>query len=148
VQIPDSLPPSSAHPKAAKFDTAKATAARGRSALVVEDNELMASTMRMMLESLGYTVHYAPTARQALNILDGGGGVDLVISDIVMPGEMNGLAFARLMRERRPGLPVVLTTGYTMAGDDAVEQGFTLLAKPFPMEQLTAVLADIRGRRE
>jgi CheY-like chemotaxis protein len=160
VQNPDSPPtfsPASSARDAADRETGdretgdrEGVDAPGRNALVVEDNDLMAHTMRMMLESLGYTVRYAPTARQALNLLDAGTAVDLAISDIVMPGEMNGLAFAKIMRERRPDVPVVLTTGYSEAAYDAFEEGFTLLVKPFPMEQLKAVLVEIAsqaGRR-
>jgi signal transduction histidine kinase len=108
--------------------------------LVVEDNELMGFTMGMMLERLGYRVERAMTARQALNMLDSGQAADLVISDIVMPGEMSGIEFAKLMRDRQPTLPIVLTTGFTSAAADGIADGFTLLLKPYPIEQLATTL--------
>jgi CheY-like chemotaxis protein len=147
---PPTLSPASSERETGAGDTGddQETDAPGRQALVVEDNDLMAHTMRMMLESLGYTVRYAPTARQALTLLDAGAAIDVAISDIVMPGEMNGLTFARIMRDRRPDVPVVLTTGYSEAAHDAVEEGFPLLVKPFPMEQLKAVLVDIAGQAD
>jgi DNA-binding LytR/AlgR family response regulator len=59
-----------------------------------------------------------------------------VFSDIVMPGTMNGLDLARHLRLVRPGLPVVLTTGYSSALQSAAPEGFTLLTKPYDLETL------------
>src|SRR5438477_558 len=98
----------------------------------------------MLLERLGYHVKQAATARQAVDMLFSGrtidSPVDLVFSDIVMPGEMNGIDLANLVRERIPDLPVVLTTGFTTAAEDAFSLGFTLLQKPYPMEVLEQAL--------
>jgi DNA-binding NtrC family response regulator len=102
----------------------------------------MTFTIRMMLESLGYAVDHVQTARQALERLDRGKMADIIFSDIVLPGELSGLAFGNLMRERDPKLPVVLTTGFTSAAEDARAQGFTVLVKPYPLE----VLADALGK--
>jgi CheY-like chemotaxis protein len=102
----------------------------------------MTFTIRMMLESLGYRVEHAVTARQALTKLESGKQVDLVLSDIALPGEMNGITFARLLRERAPQLPVVLTTAFSAAAQDAAAEGFPLLLKPYPLE----VLADTLGK--
>jgi CheY-like chemotaxis protein len=115
-----------------------------RKVLVVEDNELMTFTIRMMLTSLGYAVQHVQTARQALDKLDRDSAVmDLIFSDIVLPGELSGLAFANLIRERDPELPVMLTTGYTSAAEDARSQGFTVLVKPYPLEALANALDKI-----
>jgi CheY-like chemotaxis protein len=116
--------------------------------LLVEDNEYLAATMVMMLEDLGYGVRHVRTARDALDIIDGqadGPFVDLVLSDIVMPGGMNGLDLARDLRARKPALPVILATGYAHAARDAVAEGFRLMTKPYPLDQLQAVLQETLG---
>jgi CheY-like chemotaxis protein len=110
--------------------------------LVVEDNELMTYTVRMMLESMGCTVQHAQTGRQALTMLDRM-SVDFVITDIVMPGEMNGIKLAKTLRKQRPDLPVVLTTGFYSAGEEAVKDGFRILHKPYPIEKLAALLDEV-----
>src|SRR5258708_3119213 len=102
----------------------------------------MTFTIRMMLESLGYAGENVQTARQALERHDSGKTTDLVFSDIVLPGELSGLAFGNLIRERDPKLPVMLTTGFTSAAEDARAQGFMVLLKPYPLE----VLADALGK--
>jgi CheY-like chemotaxis protein len=118
--------------------------ATGRSAtiLLVEDNSNLATTAQMLLERLGYHVRQAATARQAMDIIFTGEAVDLVFSDIVMPGEMNGIELAKMIRDRIPDLPVVLTTGFTSAAEDAFALGFPLLQKPYPMEILEQALHD------
>jgi len=123
-------------------DTAVA-AQPDRKVLVVEDNELMTFTVGMMLTSLGYTVEYTRTAQQALDRFANGKTADLILSDIVLPGELSGIALAKLMHERDPELPVVLTTGFPAAADDGRAAGFTVLLKPYPLERL----ADELGKK-
>jgi len=62
--------------------------------------------------------------------------VDLVFSDILMPGGMNGLELAREINQRFPGIPVLLATGYSASAQDAVHQGFVVLQKPYDLESL------------
>jgi CheY-like chemotaxis protein len=112
--------------------------------LLIEDNDIMSFTIRMMLESLGCTVDHTSTARQALDRIEGGKTADLVLSDIILPGEMSGIAFARLMRDRDPHLPVLLTTGFTAAAEEARDAGFSVLLKPYPLEALADALDKIR----
>jgi two-component system NtrC family sensor kinase len=123
-------------------DNAAADADHSPIILLVEDNTNLAATAQMLLERLGYTVKQAATARQAIDLISTGDAVDLVFSDIVMPGEMNGIELAKMIRERIPQLPVVLTTGFTSAAEDAFALGFTLLQKPYPMEVLERALHD------
>ncbi len=111
--------------------------------LLVEDNEYLTATMRMMIEGLGYRVRHAGDAQTALDLLDTGTPVDLVFSDIVMPGALNGLGLARKLRETKPDLPVVLTTGYAQAAQDAVAEGFRLLNKPFPADAFERLLREM-----
>jgi PAS domain S-box-containing protein len=80
--------------------------------LVVEDNEDVRELAETMLESAGYAVLSAPSGEQALDVLDEGAEVDLVFTDVMMPGGMNGLQLADQVRQRRPGTPILVTTGY------------------------------------
>ena len=73
--------------------------------------------------------------------------VDLVFSDILMPGGMNGLELAREIRERFPGIPVLLTTGYSASAQDAVRQGVVVLQKPYDLEALRRHLREALDSR-
>ncbi len=109
--------------------------------LLVEDDDSVAALVTEMLRELGYAVTRAASASIALRLLEVE-PVDLVFSDMVMPGRMNGMDLAREIGVRRPGLPVVLTTGYSQAASAAREQGFRLVMKPYRMDALAAILAD------
>jgi len=108
--------------------------------LLVEDNPDVAGVSTELLEHLGYIVRWAPDARSALQELEKN-GIDLVFSDIVMPGGMDGLALAQKIRQVRPELPVVLTTGYS---ENARMQRseFPILQKPYQLQDLSRILAD------
>src|SRR5205085_8995078 len=100
---------------ARKSDTIDATESGGSgTVLLVEDNPDVASVSISLLEQLGYTVRRVADAEAAVREIERD-GVDLVFSDIVMPGKMDGLALAHRLREIRPGLPVLLATGYSDA---------------------------------
>jgi DNA-binding LytR/AlgR family response regulator len=77
----------------------------------------------------------------AMDVLQRGESVDLVFSDMVMPGEMDGLELAREISRRKPELPVVLTTGYSASASAAAQEGLRLLVKPYRIEALAAELA-------
>ena len=82
--------------------------------LLVEDNPEVASVSTNLLEQLGYTVRRVANAEAALREIELD-GIDLVFSDIVMPGKMDGLGLARHLKAVRPGLPILLTSGYSDA---------------------------------
>jgi PAS domain S-box-containing protein len=108
--------------------------------LVVEDNAHVGEFSSELLSDLGYQTLFACNALEALQLLDANPGrFDLVFSDIVMPG-MDGLQLGQEIRERFPGLPVVLTSGYSdvLARDGA--DGFQLLHKPYSVESLSQAL--------
>jgi len=87
----------------------------------VEDSEDVLELARGHLGRLGYTVVVARSGEEALATYEAvGGRVDLLFTDIVMPGGINGLMLAERLRARRPGLPVLLTTGYN---DELVADG-------------------------
>jgi DNA-binding NtrC family response regulator len=89
---------------------------------------------------LGYGIKWVANAKEALAILAGDElGFDLVFSDVIMPG-MNGVELATVIRERYPGLPVVLTSGYSGVLADNANRGFELIQKPYSVEALSRTL--------
>lgn len=124
---------------------AENTAVAGGRVLVVEDNPAVAAATGGMLEHLGYEIVIMPDAQSAFDEADRR-KFDLVISDIVMAGAMDGVALLRALRERHPALPVVLATGYSDAAR-SVERDVVLLRKPFRLEELGRVAARAIGGR-
>jgi len=108
--------------------------------LLVEDDEEVSALTRELLKSIGFAVSAVASAEAALGALDDGQQVDLVLSDIMMPGGVNGLQLAREIRRRHPGLRVVLTTGYVESAADMKDDEFELLPKPFSIETLADAL--------
>ena len=110
----------------------------GDAVLVVEDNPEVAEVTMSMLEELGYQVQRVGDADSALDAL-ARSRFDLVVSDIVMPGALDGLNLARTIREQKPGLPVLLITGYSNVVDAGNE--FTILRKPCDIADLSRAAA-------
>jgi CheY-like chemotaxis protein len=111
----------------------------GGTALLVEDNPEVAKVTEQMIEQLGYRVQRAGGAKEALQLAEGM-QFDLVISDIVMAGPMDGIGLARALRQRRPHVPVVLVTGFSSSAIEA-ELEFAVLRKPFEVSELSRVMA-------
>ena len=102
--------------------------------LVVEDRADVAEMARLILEDLGYKVLYASNGRDALDILKDGRTIDLLFSDVIMPGEINGVELAREAVRAIPRLKILLTTGYAEASVERTEVGgseFDVLNKPY-----------------
>jgi signal transduction histidine kinase/CheY-like chemotaxis protein len=112
-----------------------------RHVLLVEDDRDVAALAIEMLESLGFEILHVETAAAALGALANGRACDFVFSDIMMPGGTSGVDLAREIKRRRPGLPVVLTTGYQHAASGAEAEGVPVLLKPYRIEDLAKVLA-------
>jgi PAS domain S-box-containing protein len=130
-------------PAAPAKETAGAGLARtaGKTVLVVEDNPDVGSFTVGLLENLGYATRSAANAAEALALIERGEAVDAVFSDVVMPGEMNGVTLASELRMRFPHLAVVLATGYSEVlaqwnGRAAAE----VLRKPYRLEEVAAAL--------
>ncbi|HEY0526488.1 MAG TPA: PAS domain S-box protein [Stellaceae bacterium] len=104
--------------------------------LLVEDNDEVAEVTAALLQQLGYRCERVEGPHPALDKLREGEKFDLVITDLVMPGGMNGIELARTLRGLYPGLPVLLTTGYSSAARDASSEGFPILKKPYHMAAL------------
>jgi PAS domain S-box-containing protein len=108
--------------------------------LVVDDNPEVANVSAGLLEQLGYSVKVVNSAAAALNELAGGETFDLVFSDIVMPGAMNGIELARAAKKLYPNVPFLLATGYSEAAHGA-EAEFTILHKPLSQAELGAAVS-------
>jgi CheY-like chemotaxis protein len=113
--------------------------------LLVEDDREVAALARELIVSLGYSVTHVASAEAALGALANSRQIDLVLSDIMMPGGVSGLELAREIRKRHPHLPIVLTTGYVESAAGMHEKEFRLLLKPFTLETLAdALLVDAK----
>ena len=128
-----------------KKDSAAKTNTRhslGQTVLVVDDSADVAEVTSSLFEHLGYETIYRDSAEAALKLLEAGTKIDLVFSDIVMPGTIDGVGLAREIRSRYPSLPVALTTGYSDAAKDA-PSNLRILRKPFDTEALRDFIHDI-----
>ena len=109
--------------------------------LLVEDNPDVATVSANLLEQLGYTVRRVENAEAALREIELD-GIDFVFSDIVMPGKMDGLSLARHLRAVRPGIPILLASGYSDAAIN-VRGDFPILRKPYEIHQLSQAIAKL-----
>jgi nitrogen-specific signal transduction histidine kinase/CheY-like chemotaxis protein len=126
--------------EAAVAGTEAAVSGRGHCVLVVEDNEDVGRFSTELLKDLGYAIKWVPNAKEALAALaEDELAFDLVFSDVIMPG-MNGVELAIVIRERYPGLPVVLTSGYSSVLAENAHRGFELIQKPYSVEALSRIL--------
>jgi len=128
-----------------------ASAPPGARILVVEDNPEVAAVAAGLLAQLGHRPHLVQNAVEALAAAAADDSYDLVFSDVVMAGEMDGVALARRLRELRPDLPILLATGYSDAAGKAASE-FRILRKPYRLEDLNAeidrILAEQLAVRE
>jgi two-component system, NtrC family, sensor kinase len=124
---------------------AAAAAPAAGTVLVVEDNAEVAEVGQAYLEQLGYRVRHVASAQAGLDLIEREDGIDVVFSDILMPGGMNGLQLADTVRRRFPNIAVLLTTGYSSSAQDAVRRGFEVLQKPYDLAALRRALAQARG---
>ena len=128
------------HANISAINAEAAPRGRGHRILVVEDNEDVGRFSTEMLQDLGYATRRAGNAKQALALIAAdNGGFDLVFSDVIMPG-MNGVEMAAIIRQKYPGLPVVLTSGYSSVLAQKTDHGFELIQKPYSVEALSRTL--------
>ncbi|SPB15494.1 multi-sensor Hybrid histidine Kinase [Caballeronia novacaledonica] len=117
--------------------------------LVVEDDEEVRATVVELLADLGYRVLRAKDAQSALAIVESGAPIDLLFTDVVMPGPLRSTELARKARERVPGIAVLFTSGYT---DNAIvhagrlDEGIDLLSKPYTHEALARRVRHVLGQ--
>jgi CheY-like chemotaxis protein len=147
------LPRASSGPQSAARPTDAATpkpshADDGRHVLLVEDDKEVSALTQEMLGSLGYSVTHVSSADAALGALANGRDIDLVVSDIMMPGGVSGLQLAREIKRRFPKLPIVLATGYVEAAATMQDREFDLLLKPYTLEALADALSQATTARQ
>jgi PAS domain S-box-containing protein len=114
--------------------------------LLVEDDPEVGELVEAMLHDLGHTVVRAGGVAEALDRLDQEAGIQMVLSDVIMPGGKSGVDLAEYLALTRPDLPVVLCSGYTGGDQGRAQAGhWPFLSKPFSLDGLARALADARG---
>jgi CheY-like chemotaxis protein len=137
-------------PAAAAVETELATvapySARGEAILVVEDDDDVREYTTGILRELGYVVLEAPNAAVALHIAGGNARIDLLFTDVGLPGGINGKHLADAVRKRRPDLRVLFTSGYArnaIVHDGRLDPGVLLITKPFTYAALASRIRDV-----
>lgn len=137
-------------PKASKRPGEDVSSAQGERVLVVEDNTGLRTVAAKQLGSLGFETYEAENGRVALDMVDNGLHVDLVLTDIVMPGGVSGLALATELAARKPATKVIYMTGYAsgeMLRESPNSDDIPLLNKPFDRPELARAIQGVMGRR-
>ena len=116
--------------------------AQAKTILVVEDDPKVAEATTALLDMIGYRTFHAENASEALARLGEGQAIDLVFSDVVMPGSMNGIDLAREIRARYPELPVLLSSGYSDQVQRTSHQ-FEILRKPLDVRALEKAISRV-----
>ncbi|WP_189341558.1 MULTISPECIES: response regulator [unclassified Mesorhizobium] len=117
----------------------------GRRVLVVDDEPLIRMLVIDTLEELGLAAVEAGNATEAMTMLDSDHSIDLLVTDLNLPGGMDGRHLVDLARRTRRDLKVLFITGYAAAADDVADDQTHLLAKPFMTETLAAHIGQLLG---
>jgi PAS domain S-box-containing protein len=137
------LPPGTGALVAAEATNALAVQGGHETILVVEDDKLVREYVLTQLHSLGYVTLDAANAAEALALVEAGNGFDLLFTDVIMPGAMNGRQLANELQRRRPGLKVLFTSGYTenaIIHHGRLDTGVMLLAKPYRKSDMAVMI--------
>jgi CheY-like chemotaxis protein len=137
------LPPGSGALSASAEAAAVAIEGGQETILVVEDDRLVRGYVLAQLHSLGYATLEAANGAEALAIVEAGEAFDLLFTDIIMPGSMNGRQLASAVQQARPGKPVLFTSGYTenaIMHHGRLDSGILLLAKPYRKSELARMI--------
>lgn len=136
------LPQADTRPEAASAPDTSLTAL-DKSVLMVEDNEDVAASLMPILESLGCRVTHVDRTAKARSLLEQGVRPDIVLSDVVMPGDMDGVGLAQYIRKTWPQQQLLLMTGYAEQLDSIRSLGFDVLPKPCTPQMLHTALAKL-----
>ncbi|WP_166225474.1 PAS domain-containing hybrid sensor histidine kinase/response regulator [Pseudomonas atagonensis] len=123
-------------------------AVAGETVVVVEDDPAVRMLVLDLLKELGYRAHEAEDAKNALPLLESAERVDLLVTDVGLPG-MNGRQLAEIARQHRPGLKVLFMTGYAQKAAERqgfLEDGMDMVAKPFSIELLASKIRTMLGQ--
>jgi DNA-binding NtrC family response regulator len=99
--------------------------------LIVEDDVLANEHLEFILQQAGYEVLSATSADEAAELLEDHEDVQLLVTDINLPGTMNGLKFAAAAKARRPEMKIIIVTGYSAPKDDEIPPGSLFIPKPY-----------------
>ncbi len=119
--------------------------------LVVEDEEAVRSSTVELLSALGYQVFEAEDAARAVELVESGAKIDLVFSDVMMPGPLTSLDLSKAVRSRLPSAQLLFTSGYAegvLAHDGRLDAGVNLLQKPYNADVLSARIRHLLRRRK
>jgi PAS domain S-box-containing protein len=137
------LPPGTGAPLAPEAAATPAIPRGHETILVVEDDKLVRDSVLTQLRSLGYVTLEAANGAEALAVIEAGHPFDLLFTDVIMPGAMNGRQLANKVRKSRPGLKVLFTSGYTenaIIHHGRLDTGVLLLAKPYRKSDLAGMI--------
>jgi PAS domain S-box-containing protein len=137
------LPPGTGALLAAEISVAGAVEGGHETILVVEDDRLVRDYVLTQLHALGYATLDAANAAQALAVVEAGNEFDLLFTDVIMPGVMNGRQLATELQERKPGTKVLFTSGYTenaIIHHGRLDSGVLLLAKPYRKSDMATMI--------
>lgn len=112
----------------------------GKSVLIVEDEPLIRVDAVDMVEDEGYAVCEAPDADKALMILESRDDIGVLFTDIDMPGEIDGLNLARIVRKRWPHIAIIIVSGHTHLQDGEVPSGGVFFSKPYLRSKILQAL--------
>ncbi len=143
------LPRAAGMPLPEEVAAAAANAPRRARILAVEDNEAIRRLVLMQLDQLGYEAVGAAGATEAASLLAQGPPFDLLFTDVVMPGGMNGVELARLAQARQPSIKLLFTSGFPgalLADGQEIASADAVLGKPYRMQELAARLAAVLAR--
>ncbi|ARO27311.1 hypothetical protein CO659_05355 [Rhizobium sp. S9] len=135
--------------RATAADTMPATGGT-ETILVAEDDEGVRATVVEMLSDLGYYVLKAKDAHSALTVIESGAHIDLLFTDVVMPGPLRSPELARMARQRLPDIAVLYTSGYTensIVHGGRLDPGLELLSKPYTREELARKIRQVLANR-
>lgn len=111
--------------------------------LVVEDEILIRMDVVDQLTSLGHSVIEASTGREALEALSKGVGVRILFTDVDMPGDLDGLMLAHEVSRTRPEIGIIITSGKTALGEDALPEGSRFYPKPYAPATVHAAIQEM-----
>jgi len=142
------LPPAAGDLPASEASTEPAIQGGHETILVVEDDKLVRDYVLTQLHSLGYVTLDAANAAQALALVAAGNAFDLLFTDVIIPGTMNGRQLANELQRRNPDVKVLFTSGYTenaIIHHGRLDSGVLLLAKPYRKSDLAIMIRKALG---
>ena len=111
--------------------------------LVVEDDSLLRMDAVQMIEEAGFQVLEADNADQAIALLERRSDINVVFTDIQMPGSMDGFKLAQAIRDRWPPVKIIATSGYFLEMTSNLPEGGRFISKPYDIQHITALIREM-----